>query len=129
MRKLCLLAALAAAVSAASAAPAQATVHELVAQWCSGHDPLEPKGISDPTKANFARPLLASGVASIVPDGAGPGTVLIRFDFDHPAIKVVPTGEIVPLFPGAPIFITQWSTDDDFAAFRHCPGYVPHTEP
>ena len=128
MRRLGLVSA-AAAVAIVLAAPAQATVHEIVAQWCAGQGALEPRGISDPTKANFARPLIANGVATIVPDGAGPGTVLVQFDFDHPAIKVVPTGAIVPLFPGAPIFITQWTTDDDFPAFRNCPGYVSTTEP
>ena len=40
------------------AAPASATVHEIVAQWCSGHDPLEPHGISGGSHAdNFAQPL------------------------------------------------------------------------
>ena len=43
------------------AAPASATVHEIVAQWCSGHDELGPPGISDPNKPNFARPLIANG--------------------------------------------------------------------
>ena len=128
MRKLGLVAA-AAVVAVVLAAPAQATVHEIVAQWCAGQGALEPAGISDPTKANFARPLIASGVATIVPGYAGPGTALVQFNFDHPAIKVVPTGAIVPLFPGATIFITQWTTDDDFAAFQHCPGYVTTTEP
>ena len=35
--------------------PAHATVHEIVAQWCSGHEELGPPGISDPSKNNFAR--------------------------------------------------------------------------
>ena len=129
MRKLGLVFAAAGVVSVLAAAPAQATVHEIVGAWCAGKGALEPKGISDPTKANFARPLVASGVATEVPGFAGPGTVLIQFNFDHPAIKVVPTGAIVPLFPGAPIFITQWTTDDDFPAFQNCPGYVSTTEP
>jgi hypothetical protein len=128
VRRVGLLLALAAAAVTALAPPAGATVHEIVAQWCSGQGPLEPKGISDPAKSNFARPLIASGVATIVA-GPAPDTILVQFNFDHPAIKVVPTGNIVPLFPGAPIFITQWTTDDDFAAFRNCPGYVSHTEP
>jgi hypothetical protein len=124
-----LLLALAGAVAIAVVAPGGATVHEIVGQWCSGQGALEPKGISDPSKENFARPLIASGVATIVPGFAGPGTILVQFNFDHPAIKTVPTGSIVPLFPGAPIFITQWTTDDDSPAFQNCPGYVSHTEP
>jgi hypothetical protein len=109
------------------AIPSGATVHEIVAQWCSGKDPIAPKGISDPTKATFARPLVASGVASMVVDGAGPGTVLVQFNFDHPAIKVVPAGDPVPLFGN--VWITPWTTDDDFAAFANCPGYVGGSEP
>lgn len=129
MKRLGVLLALVAGLLVVLSAPAGATVHEIVGQWCAGQGALEPKGISDPSKRNFAQPLIASGVATIVPDGAGPGTVLVQFNFDHPAIKIVPTGAIVPLFPGASIFITQWTTDDDFAAFQHCPGYVTTTEP
>jgi hypothetical protein len=118
---------LVAVVSFAAAAfvfvvPSGATVHEIVAQWCSGQAELEPAGISDPAKKNFARPLVASGIATMVEDGAGPGTVLIQFDFDHPAIKIVPLGFNVNL--GGPVWINAWTTDDDFPAFRNCPGYV-----
>jgi hypothetical protein len=109
------------------AMPSGATVHEIVGQWCSGKDPIAPKGISDPTMANFARPLIASGVATMVEDGAGPGTVLIQFNFDHPAAKIVPAGDPVLLFGN--VWITPWSTDDDFPAFANCPGYVGGTEP
>jgi hypothetical protein len=49
----------------------------------------------------------------MVPNGAGPGTVLIR-STDHPAIGVVSAGAPVPLFN---VWITPWTTDDDFPAF------------
>ena len=46
----------------AQAAPASATVHEIVGQWCSGQDELAPPGISGGSRAdNFAKPLIASG--------------------------------------------------------------------
>jgi hypothetical protein len=53
-------------------APASATVHEIVGQWCSrdasGKGALGPAGISDPTKRNFAQPLNASGfIGDVVP--------------------------------------------------------------
>ena len=118
------------AIAAASfmyALPSGATVHEIVAQWCSGQDELAPPGISDATKPNFARPLFASGVATRVPNGAGPGTVLVQFNFDHPAIKVVSAGAPVPLFGN--VWITPWTTNDDFPAFQHCPGYVGGSGP
>ena len=104
------------------AMPSGATVHEIVGQWCSGQDELEPRGISDPTTKNFARPLVASGIATQVEDGAGPGTILIQFNFDHPAVKIVSLGFNVNL--GGPVWINAWTTDDDFPAFQNCPGYV-----
>jgi len=121
------LAAVAAASSFVFALPSGATVHEIVAQWCSGQGDLAPPGITDATKPNFARPLFASGVATRVPNGAGPGTVLIQFNFDHPAIKVVSAGAPVPLFGN--VWITPWTTNDDFPAFQHCPGYVGGSGP
>jgi hypothetical protein len=121
--------ALAAAAAAllVSALPSSATVHEIVGQWCSGQPELEPRGISDPTKGNFARPLFASGVATFVPLFDGQNN-LIQFDFDHPAAKIDSAGFNFLLGdapPGQPdLYITAWTTDDDFAAFRNCPGYV-----
>ena len=49
---------------------ANATVHELAAVACSGVADRHPPGISDPTKKNFAKPVLASGV--VVLTLAGP---------------------------------------------------------
>ena len=112
----------AAATTLVFALPSGATVHEIVGQWCSGQGELAPPGISDDTKANFARPLFASGVATFVPNFDGQGNNLVQFNFDHPAIKVVSAGFNFELAPG--LFITAWTTNDDFAAFQHCPGYV-----
>jgi hypothetical protein len=46
--------------------------------------------------------------------------VLIQFNFDHPAIKVVSAGAPVPLFGN--VLDHAWTTNDDFPAFQHCPG-------
>lgn len=126
--RLGMVATLAASAALVVAAPSGATVHEIIGQWCAGKGDLAPPGISDDTKANFARPLFASGVATAVPGFMGPGTVLIQFNFDHPAVKVVPAGDPVELVPGV-VWITPWTTDDDFAAFRNCPGYVGGSGP
>ena len=104
------------------AIPSGATVHEIVAQWCSGQAELAPRGISDPTKPTFARPLFAAGVATFVPDFNGEGDNLVQFNFDHPAIKVESAGFNFELDEG--LFITAWTTDEDFPAFQHCPGFV-----
>lgn len=112
-----------AAVAVVSTAPAShATVHEIVGQWCSGQDELEPRGISDPTKRNFAQPLNANGfIDGLVPHADG---WLVNFDFDHPASKVVGTGVFIPIGvgpEGKPLYLQLIETDPDFPAFTHCP--------
>ena len=110
------------------AAPVHATVHEIVAQWCSGHDELEPPGISDPTKKNFAQPLNATGFVGAPvfnPNLPVPGLV-VTFNFDHPASKTQGSGFFlqVGMTPGPnplPIYIELPEPDPDFPAFQHCP--------
>ena len=125
MARLLLGAAAALMATTMTAPPASATVHEIVAQWCSGQDPLGPPGISDATERNFARPLFANGfIGPQVPfDGpAGPG-LLITFNYDHPAAKVVGTGEffVVGAVDGAPLYVEGIVPNPAFAAFAHCP--------
>jgi hypothetical protein len=107
-------------------APASATVHEIVGQWCSGHDPLAPPGISGGSNAdNFAQPLNAMGIVIVVPgfdpDGAGPQPpgLLITFDFDHPATKITPTGTYVAL-PGG-LYLAEFVPDTS-EGFGNCKG-------
>lgn len=108
------------------AAPASATVHEIVAQWCSGHDPLEPRGISGGSNAdNFAQPLNSNGfIQGTVPftGSAGPGQ-LVNFNFDHPASKVVGTGIYVVIgnTPEGPLYLQLITPDPNFPAFQRCP--------
>ena len=52
----------------ASTVPAHATVHEIVAQWCSGQPALAPPGISDDEKKNFAQPLNAAKIVITIVD-------------------------------------------------------------
>ena len=109
-----------------TAPPASATVHEIVGQWCSGQDPLGPPGISDRDKRNFAQPLNANGfIGPLVPfvGSAGPG-LLITFNYDHPAAKVVGTGVffVVGATPdGVPLYVEEIVPNPQFAAFAHCP--------
>ena len=108
------------------AAPASATVHEIVGQWCSGQDELAPPGISGGSNAdNFAKPLNANGfIRGTVPftGSAGPG-LLVDFDFDHPTSKVVGTGQYIVIgqTPAGPLYLQLIEPDPDFAAFRNCP--------
>lgn len=111
------------------AAPASATVHEIVGQWCSGQGDLFPPGISGGSNAdNFARPLFASGFASIVdpfdPDGPGGADegALVAFDFDHPASKIVGLGffvQIDTLPDGRPLYVEAFELDTS-DGFTNC---------
>ena len=106
------------------AAPASATVHEIVGQWCSGQDELAPPGISGGSKANnFAKPLIASGFVTgdLVPftGDAGPG-FLVEFNYDLPNVKVVGTGVFVVIAPG-PTYLELIAPDPNFPAFKSCP--------
>ena len=110
------------------AAPASATVHEIVGQWCSGHDELAPPGITGGSKAdNFAKPLNANGfIRGVVPftppSGMDPG-LLVDFNFDHPASKVVGTGVYVAIgqTPAGPLYLQLIEPDPNFPAFQNCP--------
>jgi hypothetical protein len=105
------------------AAPgASATVHEIVAQWCSGQEPLAPAGLSQEGTKNFAMPLFAGAVLTIHPFQDG---LLIDFDFDQPQTKIVPTGQIIQidtLPDGTPLYLEAFTLDPNFPAFANCPA-------
>ena len=117
--------ALTAAATVVPAAPANATIHEIVAQWCAGKGELEPPGIQD--GKNFAQPVNANGfVGPLVPfvGPNGPGQ-LITFNYDRPMAKVLGTGVFVNVAPsGPPLYIELLRLDPTFPAFRHCPKLV-----
>jgi hypothetical protein len=112
-----------------SSAPASATVHEIVGQWCSGRGELFPPGLTGGSNAdNFAQPLFANGFASIVPgfdpDGDGPlePGVLVKFDFDHPASKIVGLGFFVQIDEepdGTPVYVEAFALDTS-DGFTNC---------
>jgi len=108
-----------------STVPVHATVHEIVAQWCSGHDELAPPGISDDTKKNFARPLFASRVVITVVDDAAE-TIFITFAYDSPNVKVRSSGITIPIGvdpdTGYTLLLDLIEPDPNFPAFRHCPA-------
>ena len=115
-----------AAAATITTAPASATVHEIVAQWCSGQDELGPPGISGGSNAgNFAQPLNATGfIDGVVPftGPEGPG-LLIDFNYDHPAAKVVGTGVFVVIdqTPDGPLYLELIEPSPAFPAFQRCP--------
>jgi hypothetical protein len=103
----------------AQVAPASATVHEIVGQWCSGRGELFPPGLSGGSRAdNVAKPLFASGFAETVPFQDG---FLIQFDYDNPNAKVVGTGVFVVIDPTVPLYVELIEPNPDFPAFQQCP--------
>jgi hypothetical protein len=112
------------AVMAVSTVPAHATVHEIVAQWCSGHEPLEPNGLSRPGSKNFAQPLNSTGAVITIVDPVAK-TIHITFDYGNRPVKVqaiatVPIG--VDPDTGFTILLDVVAPDPDFPAFAHCPN-------
>ncbi|HJR96072.1 MAG TPA: hypothetical protein VJ807_11625 [Gaiellaceae bacterium] len=108
----------AALIAGVAAQPAPGVVHEIYAAWCAGKGEIEPPGISDDTKKNFAAPVMAGGVVSLTPFMDG---VLIDFNFDKAQAKIVaaPTGPaIVPIGPG--LYLERFILDPDFPGFLHC---------
>ena len=107
------------------APPASATIHEIVAAWCSGHGELEPPGIQD--GKNFAQPVNSNGfVGPTVPftGPEGPG-LLITFNYGVSPAKVVGTGVFVVVAQTAagPLYLELVTPDSSFPAFRHCPRF------
>lgn len=108
----------------AQVAPASATVHEIVGQWCADRGELFPNGLSGGSNAdNVAKPLFASGFATTVPfDGSeGPG-LLIQFDYGNPNAKVVGTGVFIVIdeIDGQPLYVELIEPDPSFPAFQRC---------
>ena len=116
---------LVAAFSFSSAAPASATIHEIVGQWCAGHGELEPPGIQ--SGDNFAQPVVSNGfigpVVPFDPPGPQPAGNLITFNYNAPPSKVMGTGSFVNIAPsGTPLYIEVIALNPNFAAFQHCPN-------
>jgi hypothetical protein len=127
VRRLILVAAVAMLSLGVFAAPASATVHEIVGQWCAGQGELLPAGLTGGSNAdNFAQPLFATGFASIVegfdPPGPQPEGELVAFDFDHPASKIVGLGffvQIDTLPDGTPVYVEAFELDTS-KGFTNC---------
>ena len=109
---------------------AEATIHEgPVASWCSilasgNFTPLIPPGLTPEDgkgkDSNVARPLLASGMVSLVPFNGG---VLLDINEDHPAVHTVVVGDPIEVEPG--FWIEPFIPDPEFPAFANCPNLLP----
>jgi hypothetical protein len=105
-----------------TAGTSHATIHEIVAAYCSGggvgviedNGFLEPPGIDDPTQGNFAQPVVASG-ATTGPDAGG----IISIS-DKPNAKFPEGTEVVDVDPLPPTPLLNVSESDHPSA-QHCP--------
>ena len=100
------------------AAPADAVIHEIYAAWCAGKGEIEPPGISDGTKTNFAQPVFAGGVVQLTPYLDG---LLIDFNFDKAQAKIVPAPSGPAIIPiGGGLYLERFVIDPNFPAFLKC---------
>lgn len=98
VRRACVSVMLAGILAVAWAAPATATIHDIVASFCSGgNGELNPPGQSKFGAQSFLRALQASGALTLLwgqrPDGtADASAVTFAIDFSRPQVKFSPTG-------------------------------------
>jgi hypothetical protein len=106
---------------AGMALPASATIHEIVASFCSGgNSNVFPPGQSAFGRNSFLRALQASGAVTIRTDTPTAGAITIDYNNDAPAGKFVGNDEFFEVIPG--VFIEV--LDPDHAAFDHCTNFA-----
>ena len=113
--------ALAGAATIVPAAPANATIHEIVAQWCAGKGELQPPGIQ--SGKNAAQPVFANGfITGTEPFRDG---LLVTFNYNLPSAKVIGTGDFIVIGQTdvGPLYAELVTPDVTFAAFQHCPNF------
>ena len=81
---------LALAAWVAPTAPANATIHEIVSQACSGHGTLEPPGVDTPGSPAFAAPIIAINTHAPKPVTVGGPPPFFIADDPSPAAKFEP---------------------------------------
>lgn len=126
MKRLAIVLVLTALVVGAAAVPASATIHEIVASFCSGRAVQDPPGVSDPTRENFVQALEATGVITGVVFDPALGGLVVQFDLSPPAAKfALGTGftQVGETPDGIPIFVPNLVFDHP--AFAHCRNLNP----
>jgi hypothetical protein len=102
-------------------APASATIHEMVASFCSGgQGNVFPAGQSNFGSQSFLRALQASGTVTVLADTPTPGAITVDYNNDSRAGKFSGTDVFFEVVPG--IFIEV--LEPDHVAFEHCTNFV-----
>jgi hypothetical protein len=112
---------LACAALVASVAPASATIHEIVASFCSGgNGNVFPPGQSNFGSTSFLRALQASGAVTVRPNTPTTGDITLDYNNDAPAGKFSGSDVFVEAIPGVWIEVLE----PDHASFDHCAKFV-----
>ena len=102
-------------------APASATIHEIVASFCSGgQGNVFPPGQSKFGSQSFLRALQASGTVTVLADTPTAGAITIDYNNDSPAGKFSGNDVFFEVVPGIWIEVLE----PDHVAFEHCTNFV-----
>lgn len=111
---------LSAAALVGTVAPATATIHELVASFCSGgNGNVFPPGQSAFGTQSFLRALQASGTVTVLVNTPVPGAITIDYNNDSPG-KFSGDNVFFEVIPGVWLEVLQ----PDHAAFDHCTNFA-----
>jgi hypothetical protein len=112
---------LAAGLLVGMVAPASATIHELVASFCSGgQSNVFPPGQSQPGTQSFLRALQASGTVTVYPNTPTAGAITVDYNEDSPAGKFSGNEVFFEVVPG--VFIEVLTPNHP--AFDHCTNFT-----
>jgi hypothetical protein len=109
------------ALGTVTAGTTHAAIHEIVAAYCSGGGHgvigddgfLEPPGVTDPTKSNFAKPPGASGAVVVLDPPPAPIVIEVT---DKPNAKITPGVYVVTA--------GELGIEDvDHPSAEHCPKF------
>ena len=102
-------------------APASATIHELVASFCSGgNSNVFPPGQSAFGSQSFLRALQASGTVTVLANTPTAGAITIDYNNDSRAGKFSGNNIFVQAIPRVWVEVLE----PDHAAFDHCTNFV-----
>ena len=102
-------------------APASATIHEMVASFCSGgHGNVFPAGQSAFGSQSFLRALQASGTVTVLADTPTAGAITVDYNNDSKAGKFSGNDVFVEAIPGLWIEVLE----PDHVAFENCTQFV-----
>jgi hypothetical protein len=102
-------------------APASATIHEMVASFCSGgHGNVFPGGQSNFGSQSFLRALQASGTVTVLANTPTAGAITIDYNNDAKAGKFFGNDVFVEAIPGVWIEVLE----PDHVAFDHCTHFA-----